>query len=55
MGKNKNIKKKVFSAKIGPKKQKFKIPLPKPHADSANSPMKFHRSNIRTERQFTKI
>ena len=24
----------VFLAKIGPKKQKFKIPLPRPHADS---------------------
>ena len=32
----KNVKKlQVFLAKIGPKKQKFKIPLPKPHADSA--------------------
>jgi hypothetical protein len=25
----------VFLAKIGPKKQNFKIPLPRPHADSA--------------------
>ena len=31
----KNVKKYKFSAKIGLKKQKFKIPLPKPHADSA--------------------
>ena len=25
----------IFLAKIGPKKQKSKIPLPRPHADSA--------------------
>ena len=31
----KNLKNyKFFLAKIGPKKQKFKIPLPRPHADS---------------------
>ena len=31
----KTLKITSFLAKIGPKKQKFKIPLPKPHADSA--------------------
>ena len=31
----KTLKNYKFLAKIGPKKQKFKIPLPKPHADSA--------------------
>ena len=32
----KTLKKyKFFLAKIGPKKEKFKIPLPKPHAGSA--------------------
>ena len=31
----KNVKNYKFLAKIGPKKQKFKIPLQRPHADSA--------------------
>ena len=31
----KTLKNYKFLAKIGPKKQKFKIPLPKPHAGSA--------------------
>ena len=35
LGAVKTPKNTSFLAKIGPKKQKFKIPLPKPHAGSA--------------------